>query len=130
MAAGPAVGGSIQECGVDGRRMVVAADADMERDLGGFTNSVESNGDGSVRLLKTRKPWTLKGLTFECNENRGDHKAMQDLADRKTLFPISVTLAGGEVYAGLGQIVGDLKYSAKNATIDIEFAGEHKLEKQ
>ncbi len=126
----PAVGGPIEEVTIDGRRFPVAADAEAERDLGGFTNEVSPNGDGSARLLKTRKPWKLGGLTLEMNSNRGDHEYVQTKADSKEFFPLTVTQCDGAVYAGTGQITGDIKASAMKATCGVEFSGPKKLEKQ
>lgn len=126
----PAVGGPIEEVNVDGRRFVVAADADAERDLGGFTNEVSPNGDGSARLLKSRKAWKIGGLTLEINANRGDQEYLQEKADSKVFFPISVTYCGGEVYGGVGQLTGDIKASGMKATCPVEFSGQKKLEKR
>ncbi len=126
----PAVGGPIEEVTIDGRRFVVAADADAERDLGGFTNEVSPNGDGSARLLKSRKTWNLGGLTLEINSVRGDQEYLQEKADSKEFFPITVTQADGAVYAGEGQLTGDIKASAMKATCPVEFSGPKKLEKQ
>jgi hypothetical protein len=126
----PAVGGPIEEVNIDGRRFVVAADADAERDLGGFTNEVSPNGDGSARLLKTRKAWKLSGLSLEINSNRGDLEYLQGKADSKEFFPISVKHCDGAVYGGSGQITGDIKASGMKAVCPVEFSGPKKLEKR
>lgn len=126
----PAIGGPIEEVTIDGRRFPVAADADAERDLGGFTNEVSPNGDGSGRLLKTRKTWKLGGLALEMNSNRGDQEYVQEKADSKEFFPITITHCDGAVYAGTGQITGDIKMSAMKATCGVEFSGPKKLVKQ
>lgn len=126
----PAVGGPIEEVTIDGRRFPVAADSDAERDLGGFTNTVSPNGDGSGRLLKERKTWKLGGLSLECNSNRGDQEFLQDKADSKVFFPITVTHCDGAVYAGTGQLTGDIKASGMKAVVPVEFSGPKKLVKQ
>lgn len=125
-----AVGGSLESVGLDSREFVVAADADATRDLGGFTNAVEPNGDGSARLLKTRKTWKVGGLALEINTARGDQEYLQGLADRKDFFPITVTHADGSTYGGKGQISGDLGASTAKATGTIELSGPKKLEPQ
>src|SRR5689334_25418990 len=122
----PAVGGSILGCTLDGRYFPVAADADADRDIGGFANTVEPNGDGSARLVKKRKPWKVGGLTLEINEQRDDAKFLQDLADRKEFWPLTVDLASGDTYAGEGQITNDLASQTMSATADVEFSGDRK----
>lgn len=125
-----AVGGSIESCTIDGRRFAVAADADANRDLGGYTNAVESNGDGSARIIKTRKPWKIDGLTLEVSALRGDPEFLQEKADAKDFYPITVTHADGSVYGGQGIITGDLAASTMKATCPVTFSGQKKLEVQ
>lgn len=122
--------GSIESCNVDGRRFSVAADADADRDLGGFTNEAQPNGDGTVRYVKTKKAWKLSGLTLSLNNNRGDQEFLQARANSLTPYPISITLVDGVVYAGVGMITGDLAGKTMPGTADVEFSGEHTLKQQ
>lgn len=124
------VGGSIESCTIDSRRFSVAADADADRDYGGFTNEVQINGDGTGRIVKTRKSWKLSGVTLSIDENRGDPKFLQDIADKLDFVPITITLASGVTYAGNGIISGDLTAKTMSSTADVEFSGEDKLEQQ
>ena len=57
-----AIGGSLESVSLDGREFPVAADAEVQRKLGGFENEVQASGDGSARMVKTRVPWSLDGL--------------------------------------------------------------------
>lgn len=125
-----AIGGSIESVSLEGRNFAVGADAEASRKLGGFDNEVSANGDGTARLIKTRTPWTLEGLTIEIDDERGDHEFLQELADRNDVFPISVTYASGETYQGRGQITGDLQSSSQNASAAISLSGPGKLTKQ
>lgn len=125
-----AVGGSIESVTIDGRRFPVAADADANRDLGGYTNEVSPNGDGSARIIKTRKAWKVDGLTLEINSQRGDQEFLQEKADAKDFYPITMTHADGSVYAGSGIISGDLAASTMKATCPVTFSGHKKLEPQ
>jgi hypothetical protein len=124
------VGGSIQECSIDGRRFAVAADADADRDYGGFTNEVSPNGDGTARIIKKRKPWKVGGLTINIDENRGDAKFLQDIADKLDFVSITITLASGITYSGSGTISGDLATKTMSSTADVELSGQDKLEPQ
>ena len=87
----PATGGSIESVTLDGREFPAAADAEAQRKLGGFENEVQPNGNGTARVIKTRVPWSLDGLTIEIDDSRGDHEFIQELADRNTEFPVALT---------------------------------------
>lgn len=126
----PAVGGSIESISLDGRNFVVAADADSNRMLGGFTNEVQSNGDGSARTLKTRMPWSVDGLTASLDDDRGDQEFLQVLSDRTDNFPISIIYPSGAIYQGTGQIVDDISGGSQSATAPIKLSGPGRLTKQ
>jgi len=118
-----AVGGSIESVALDGRSFGVAADAEAQRKLGGFENEVMANGDGNARLIKTRVPMSLAGLTVEVDDDRGDHEFLQELANRKDFWPIAITYASGKTYQGRGQISGELQTSSQNATAAFDLSG-------
>lgn len=124
------VGGSIESVNLDGRTFSVAADADVNRKLGGFENEVLANGDGSGRLIKTRVPFSLEGLSLSVDDDRDDQEYLQGLADSKGFFPINMTLASGNVFQGEGQITGDFAYSSQSATAAVNLMGTGKLTKQ
>ncbi|MCP4471153.1 MAG: hypothetical protein GY815_10785, partial [Gammaproteobacteria bacterium] len=69
-----AIGGSIESVTLDGRNFPIAADAGVQRKLGGVENEVQSSGDGTARIIKTRTPLSLDGLTAEVDDSRGDHE--------------------------------------------------------
>lgn len=125
-----AVGGPLEEITIDGRRFPVVADADGERDLGGFTNEVNPNGDGSARILKTRKAWSFGGIVVEMNNNRGDQQFLQERANAKEFYPITFTHADGSVFAAPGIITGDIKASTMKASCPLTFSGPKTLEAQ
>jgi len=125
-----AVGGSIESISIRGRLLPVAADADANLDLGGFWNEVRSNGDGSARIIKTRKPWGIDGLPVEIDHDRADLEFLQEIADGKKYETITVTMASGATYQGQGIVTGDLKGSTQNATSTIAIMGKGKAIKQ
>lgn len=125
-----AVGGSIESISLGGRIFAVAADAEAERKLGGFENEVQANGDGTARLIKTRVPLSISGLTVEVDDFRGDAEFLQALADRPDFFPIAITYASGLVYQGTAQIVDETASSSQNATASISLSGPGRLTKQ
>lgn len=125
-----AVGGSIESIILDGREFPVAADAESQRKLGGWENEVQANGDGGARLIKTRVPLSIDGLTIESDDDRGDHEFLQDLSDGKGFFPIAITYASGLTYQGTAQIVGELQSSSQSATAAVSLGGPGRLTKQ
>lgn len=125
-----AVGGSIESVTLDGRSFAVAADAEAQRKLGGFENEVQANGDGTARLIKTRVPLGIDGLTVEVDDDRGDHEFLQELTNRNDFFPIALTYASGITYQGTAQITGETQASSQNATASISLMGPGVLTKQ
>lgn len=125
-----AVGGPIQEVSIDGRLFAVAADSDPGRDLGGFTNEVSPNGNGTARILKKRNPWLVKGLSLEVDDNRGDQEFFQEQAAKTDFVDITVTYASGFTYNGKGIIADEYTYSPAKATCEVSLSGPDKLTAQ
>ena len=126
----PAIGGSIESITLSGRGFAVAADAEAQRKIGGFENEVQANGDGTARLIKTRVPLALDGLTIEIDDDRGDHEFLQELSDQNDFFPIVISYASGEDYQGTAQIVGETQASSQSASASISLMGPGILTKQ
>jgi hypothetical protein len=126
----PATGGSIESLTLDGREFPVAADAEAQRKLGGFENEVQANGNGTARLIKTRVPLSLDGVSLETDDSRGDAEFLQELSNRFDYFPIAITYASGVVYQGSAQIVGETQTSSQNAVTPVSLMGPGILTKQ
>jgi len=124
------VGGSIESVTFDGREFAVAADAEAQRKLGGWENEVQMNGNGTGRLIKTRTPLSIDGLTLDTDDDRGDQEFIQELADRNDFFTIAITFASGSTYQGVAQIVGDLQASSQSAMTTVSLMGPGNLTKQ
>lgn len=125
-----AVGGSIEAISLSGRDFAVAADSEVSRKLGGFENEVQANGNGTARIIKTRVPLSLDGLTIEVDDSRGDQEFLQGLADANDYFAIAITYASGVVYQGTAQVVGENPASSQSATAAISLMGPGVLTKQ
>jgi hypothetical protein len=126
----PAVGGSIESISIRGRLFPVAADAEATKKLGGFENEVQSNGDGSARLVKSRKPWSIDGLQVEVSDARADAEFLQEIADGFEWVPITITFASGVTYQATGQVSGELGSSSMNATASLTLSGPGTLSQQ
>ena len=116
-------GGSVREVQIEGRSFAVAADADGNRDIGGMTNEVMPNGDGSVRVIQTAKPWKMDGLSLVIDDSQGDQEYIQGLINAGTQVPISFLLAGNVIYSGTGVPTGDFTMSTQNITAPLSFSG-------
>jgi hypothetical protein len=126
-----AIGGPIQDVSIDGRLFAVAADADVNLDLGGYTTEFESNGDGGARDVMARRPWKVEGIDLVVDHDRGDLEFLQEKADEPGgRFPITITLVNNVTYQGTGKPAGEMKTSTKNATVSVMLSGPGKLEQQ
>lgn len=124
------IGGSIESFTIAGRTFSVAADAEVQRKIGGFENEVQANGDGTARLIKTRVPLSLDGLTLDIDDAQDDAQFLQDIQDANNFEPIAITYASGEVYQGTAQIVGETQVSSQNATATVSIMGPGVLTRQ
>jgi len=125
-----AVGGSIESIALNGREFAVAADAESQRKLGGWENEVQANGDGTARIIKTRTPLMLDGLSLVTDDGRADQEFLQSLSDAKDFFPVAITYASGVTYGGQAMINGELQTSSQNAVTSVSLMGPGKLTKQ
>jgi hypothetical protein len=124
------VGGSIVEVSINGRLFTVAADAESNRKLGGWENEQESNGNGTTRLIKTRVPWSIDGLTLDTNDDQEDQEFLQDVADGTENVSIGITFASDITYNGVGQITGEFSTSSRNATSAVTLSGPGRIAPQ
>ena len=124
------VGGPVESISLDGREFAVAADADTQRKLGGFENEYQPNGNGTARMVKTRVPWSLTGVNIDLDDDRDDHRFLQNLADGSRDFPIAITYASSAVFQGVGNITGEVQYNNTNSTAALNLGGPQKLTKQ
>ena len=123
-------GGSLQTVSIRARLFAVAADADATYGLGGWNNENQANGDGSTRLIKTRVPWEVSGLSLVIDPARADLEFLQEIANGGDYVDMAVTFASGVTYQGRGQITGEVKASTMNATAPITLGGPGELSSQ
>lgn len=125
-----AIGGSLESISIEGRSFAVAADAEANRKLGGYENEVQSNGDGSARIIKTRVPWMLDGVVVEIDDSRNDQEFLQNLADQNAFATILLVEASGDAYQGTGQLTGEMQKSTQSSTMPLSIMGTQALTKQ
>jgi hypothetical protein len=125
-----AVGGSLESISIDGRLFPVTADADGNRNLGGFKNDLQPNGDGTARLVKERINWSYDGITIEVDDARADQEFLQKTADSNDFVTITITHASQVTYQGKCTIVDEIAYSSNKSTAQIKLGGPGKLTQQ
>lgn len=122
-------GGPAETVTVSGREFKCTGDCDVGMVKGGWENEIQSNADGSARILKKRVPWKLTGVAVEFDQVREDHEFLEQAQGSGVDLDISVTYVSGYTYAGTGQIVGELSESAASASATLEFSGPGKLKR-
>lgn len=123
-------GGSVESLTLAGRTFSVTGDADITRKLGGKETETQANGDGTARDIKTAVPWMLSGCVVDTDDGREDQEFLQDISDSNQRVPVTMTMAGGDIYQGTGTINGELAFSSQNATSSFDLSGPGKLTKQ
>lgn len=116
-------GGAIESITIKGRRFAVDAESDMELNLGGFINESKPNGDGSARLVKSRRLAMAKGGALSVDNDRDDNEFLQSVVDETTPVDVDITLVDGTVYSGNMQIQGEFTYKTMEGLCEIELAG-------
>lgn len=125
-----AIGGSIESISINNRIYAVTADADVSRGLGGRANTVEVNGDQSIRIIKLATPWILEGLVVSIDDANDDQEELQNVADGNGPVPISITYASGVVYQSTGTITDEIRYTNQNTAAALSLAGGGRMSKQ
>ncbi len=125
-----ATGGSIESVTISGRTYSVAADADVQQDLGGFENEIQPNGDATARLVKARVPWSLADVQVSVDSENGDLEFLNQLRKQNAFFPVSIVEASGSIWQGDGQIMGEVKRSLQNTVVTLTLSGTGELTKQ
>lgn len=112
--------GSVRRVTLDGRDFPVANDAETGRKLGGYENTRLMNGNGTSRLQKTMVSASLSGLALALDSRRSDQEFVQDLANLFDDFPLEIEYVDGSIYAGMGQIEGEISWNSMEGTAEIE----------
>ena len=116
--------GDIRQLTVAGRELdVQAGDANVNIDLGGFTNEVGINGNGSAFVTQRRKSAGFSDCPIVVDEARKDLEYLQGIADAGELVPVSITLASGMTYSGSLIPIGEIRKSTGDGTLALEMRG-------
>lgn len=119
-----AIGGSLGSISLNGRAFAVDGEADVAQALKKFENEVKVNGDGKLRLIRKRMAQKLEGIPVAVDDAQGDLEFLSDLNDNGDggndgLFNVVVNLPSGAIYAGRGQLIGDVTRQTGEATAEL-----------
>lgn len=116
--------GDIRQLTIDGREFdVKGEDANVNIDLGGYTNTVGINGNGTTHTTQRRKIAGFSGCPISVDDTREDLEFLQNIANDAREVPVTITLASGVTYSGSLTVVGDLGKSTGDGTSTIEMRG-------
>lgn len=118
-----AVGGPIKYVNLGGRAFKVGGDNEVELFLGGWTNEVESCGDGTGRIIKSPKPGQVNKIPLVIDDDRGDEAFIQELMNSHDWIKASFTDINDHVYSGDVAIVGDGVTNKKTMIKEIDLQG-------
>jgi hypothetical protein len=118
MLAGPFVSHAL-----GGRRFGCDAEDAVQMQLGGKSNDVVPNGDGTSRVKQSRVVASIEGSNFTFDPENGDPEYLQELRDSGKMFDYSGTTNDGTIYAGSMQITDDLKFDFKEGTVPVTMKG-------
>lgn len=123
---GTPVGGGLRKVKIGARTFKCPADHDPNRNLGGAENTIQMNGDGTVRISQEEKPWLMK-VQVVIDDKEGDQEYLQDLIDRGVLSECKFEYRAAK-WGGEGTVAGELTASGKDSTAEITLSGPGKLE--
>ena len=117
-------GGDIRQLTISGREFdVKGEDANVNIDLGGFTNEVSQNGNGTTNVVKGRKSAGFSDCPISCDDTRQDLEYLQELSNAGAEVPVTMTLASGVTYSGSLVPVGDIMKATGDGTLSLEMRG-------
>lgn len=117
-------GGDIKQLTVKGRELAVkGGDANVNIDLGGLSNEMDFNGNGTVNVKQRRKFAGFSDCPVMIDDTRQDLEFLQGVANEGEPVPVTMTLATQVVYSGNLAVVGDLQKATGDGTLSLEMRG-------
>lgn len=125
-----AIGGAPEEVTLDGRGFGVVADADVNRVKGGKQNEVKALGNNMAILVQKATSWMLSNLPIAIDNGNDDLGYLQELAERKGFWPVTIAWSDGTIDGGLGQIEGEISHATGSGTATLTLKGTGQLSPQ
>ncbi len=116
--------GDIAQLMIQGRELdVKGEDANVNIDLGGFSNEAGISGNGTMHVTQRRKVAGFSDCPVSIDDERQDLEYLQAIVDLGLLVPVTITLASAITYAGSLIPVGDLAKATGDGTLSLEMRG-------
>ncbi len=116
--------GDIAQLMIQGRELdVKGEDANVNIDLGGFSNEAGISGNGTMHVTQRRKVAGFSDCPVSIDDSRQDLEYLQAIVDLGLLVPVTITLASAITYAGSLIPVGDLAKATGDGTLSLEMRG-------
>jgi hypothetical protein len=118
-----AIHGAIRDMSVNGRNYKVAHDGSGNKNLGGKTNEIQMNGDGTYRTIQTLMPGSFTDVQVEIDDGRGDHEFLKTIADAGAAVPVVITYADNTSYSGDVVLVAEINPDQNTGLASLSFSG-------
>jgi hypothetical protein len=118
-----ATGGPLESFTINNRRFAVDGEANVSVIFPGHTNEVKPNGDGSNRIIKSRKTGKLDKIPIVIDNDRGDMEFIQEVMDNFDFVSCFAVEVDGTVWEGNMMITGEPEKSTKESTMEITVEG-------
>ncbi len=115
--------GCIESIVINGRRFTTDAEDTCEITYDGFENEVKPNGDGTMRVVKSRHAGKIEGLNILMDPSRDDQEFIKEAQDSMDFFDVSATLVDGVVIGGSMQLTDAVSTDLKEGTAGITLEG-------
>lgn len=117
--------GDIRQITINGREFDAAPESSCNLRLGGFSNEVALNGNGSMHSTQKRMTAGISDLALSIDDTRQDLEFLQEIADEGEPVPVSMTVASGIAYSGsLILVAEDLAKSTGEGSATVSLIGE------
>jgi len=127
----PSIGRPLESVSINGREFQTGGDAAATRDLGGFSNEYQSNGNpGTGRIIMTPKGWSIPGQALEIDDDEAAQEYIQSFADSGAKdIDLVFNFGQGTLYQGKGGLVDTMEFDPMTGLMPTSFMGPGKLTK-
>lgn len=115
--------GPIESIVINGRRFTSDGDDSCTVTYNGFNNEIKPNGDGTMRMLKSRHAGSIGGLNIVIRHERNDMEFLKETQDGMDFVAVSATLVDGTVLSGNMQLTDAVELDTKEGTASITLEG-------
>jgi len=115
--------GAMRNMTIGGRGFKVSHDGSGSKQIGGSSNELQMNGDGSFRTIRSVVPGSISDVNVELNDSNGDLEYLQGLATDGTETVVVATYASNISYTGSLVIIGEVQKDEMTGLATLSFQG-------